>query len=334
MLTRIPIWIDCDPGHDDVMAILLGCFNPSFNLLGISTSYGNAPSECTSYNALSFLTALNKYKDIPVYQGAVKPWIREPEYASNIHGSTGLDGTNLLPVPKAKLQQGSYLDAIENCILTYKKEISIISIGPLTSIATLFREKPHLKHLIKFVSIMGGGFKAGNKNKTNTAEFNIWCDPHAANFIFHDSYLKNKCILIPLDLTHKVITTKKIREIILGEGVSRIRRLISDLLAFVSASYEASQGFTLGAPLHDPLTLLPLLQFYETENSEAVKLVFMRMDLDVITESNEFEGKMISLKKYECDATEGTIVCFNLNIELFWNLIFDSISKAELSSSI
>ena len=146
------------------------------------------------YNTLSLLTALGKEKDIPVYKGAQRPWFKLPVYAPDIHGDSGLDGSTLLPKPTVTHVDGNYLDAMEQAILQNQGEISLISTGSMTSIATLLKERSHLKKHIKYISFMAGGFTVGNRNKNNSAEFNIWVDPHAANSIFMDEDIKD-CLL-------------------------------------------------------------------------------------------------------------------------------------------
>ncbi|CAI4931848.1 BEM_collapsed_G0012930.mRNA.1.CDS.1 [Saccharomyces cerevisiae] len=218
-VSKIPIWLDCDPGHDDAIAILLGCFHPAFNLLGISTCFGNAPPENTDYNARSLLTAMGKAQAIPVYKGAQRPWKREPHYAPDIHGISGLDGTSLLPKPTFEARTDkTYIEAIEEAILANNGEISFVSTGALTTLATVFRCKPYLKKSVKYISIMGGGLHGlGNCNPNLSAEFNVWIDPDAANYIFRDPDVKDKCIVVPLNLTHKAIATYKVNEMIYNE---------------------------------------------------------------------------------------------------------------------
>ncbi|SCU95208.1 LADA_0G14246g1_1 [Lachancea dasiensis] len=333
---KIPIWLDCDPGHDDAVAILLACFLPEFELLGISTSYGNAAAEKTAYNALSLLTAMDKHNQIPVYAGAQKPWVRDAIYAPDIHGHSGLDGTTLLPDPKAPLStEKTYIQAMSDAIEAYPGSISIVSTGSLTSTATLLRERPCLKSKIKFISIMGGGICVGNRNENETAEFNIWIDPQAANFVLEDPDLSRKCILVPLDLTHKAIATKLVEQRVLSDGHSNLRKLFYDLFIFFGVSYEHAQGFENGAPVHDPLTLFPLLQFYHMKKPEEIGFCYRRFDLKAITQERSPDlGQTTVMKEYSQDSNEGTIVGFDLNFDYFWNQVYYALDVASQVSTI
>ncbi|SCU83282.1 LAFA_0D02696g1_1 [Lachancea sp. 'fantastica'] len=334
--SRIPIWLDCDPGHDDAVAILLSCFLPQFHLLGISASYGNAPAEKTAYNALSLVTAMGKYDQIPVYAGAQKPWSRKAIYAPDIHGHSGLDGTSLLPVPKAQLcTDQSYLDAMSNAINAYPGTISIVSTGSLTSVATLFKERPHLKPLVKFISAMGGGINEGNRNENETAEFNIWIDPHAANSILDDDILSSKFILVPVDLTHKAIATKEIERMVLSDGASNLRKLFYELFLFFGHSYEHAQGFEAGPPVHDPLALIPLLEFYGLEKPETIAFEYKRLQLHAVEHENSPNlGQTRVLKEYQKNSTNGSIVGFNLNMSFFWHQVDLALGLAAQNATI
>ncbi|SCU85863.1 LAME_0D03268g1_1 [Lachancea meyersii CBS 8951] len=333
---QIPIWLDCDPGHDDAVAILLSCFLPQFKLLGISASYGNAPPDKTAYNTLSLITAMGKQNQIPVYAGAQRPWVRKPIYAPDIHGQSGLDGTSLLPEPKARLcSDQSYLNAMTNAIEAYTGTISIVSTGSLTSTATLFNERPHLKSMVKFISVMGGGINEGNRNENETAEFNIWIDPHAANMIFQDPILSSKCILVPLDLTHQAIATKEIELMVLSDGSSNLRRLFYELFIFFGQSYEHAQGFETGPPVHDPLTLIPLLEFYHIETHETVAFEYRRLQLQAIDHENSPNlGQTRVLKEYPKTCDTGTIVGFKLNMLYFWDQVNLALGLASKSATI
>lgn len=333
---KIPIWLDCDPGHDDAVAILLGCFHPSFHLCGISASYGNAPPEKTAYNALSLITAMGKAAEVPVFAGAQHPWVRRPIYAPDIHGESGLDGTSLLPKPKCALnKKNTYLDAMEEAILSNSGEISLVSTGSLTSVATLLREKPYLGQHIAYISIMGGGILEGNRNENNSAEFNIWIDPQAANSLFKDPEIKDKCILIPLDLTHKAIATKEVEARILGDGKSNLRKLFYELFLFFGHTYKDIQDFELGPPVHDPLTLMPLLVLYGLESPENLQFRYKRLDLNVIEdEQSPNLGRTEVLREYDDNSDCGIIVGFDLKMEYFWRQVYDALHEAELVSSI
>ncbi|CCE63304.1 hypothetical protein TPHA_0E02120 [Tetrapisispora phaffii CBS 4417] len=331
---KIPIWLDCDPGHDDAIAILLSCFHPAFKLVGISACYGNASPNNTHYNARSILTAIGKANDIPVLNGAQQPWKRLPIYAPDIHGESGLDGTTLLPVPIGDINNDSYIDYIEEKIEENEGEL-FISTGSLTSIATVLKEKPHLKKKLKYLAIMGGGLSVGNINENKSAEFNIWVDPDSANFLFTDEVIKNKCIVTPLDLTHKAIATQEVMENILGTSGSNLRRLFYELFLYFGNSYKNAQGFETGPPIHDPLALIPLLVLYGWEPDMVIQYVYKRVDLKVIVDENDADiGKLVILKEYDANDSHGTVVGIDLNYKYFWTQVYLGIAEAEKLSTI
>ncbi|SCU88613.1 LAMI_0D10726g1_1 [Lachancea mirantina] len=333
---RIPIWLDCDPGHDDAVAILLACFDPRFQLLGISASYGNAPPKNTAYNALSVVTALGAANRVRVYAGAQKPWVRDAIYAPDIHGESGLDGTSLLPIPIVGLvTETTYLEAIEQAVEEHAGEFCFVSTGSMTSVATLLREKSHLKPKIKYVSIMGGGINVGNRNVLESAEFNIWIDPQAANFLFLDPIMKDKCILAGLDLTHKAIATKQVQQTVLGDGTSNLRKLFYELFLFFSRTYENVQFFEKGPPVHDPLALLALLAIEDEGAAQKIQFQYKRMDLHALEDESDLNiGQTQVLKEYPTNGSLGTIVGFDMNMEYFWQQVYHALDKAAQISPI
>ncbi|CAH01348.1 trifunctional uridine nucleosidase/nicotinamide riboside hydrolase/nicotinic acid riboside hydrolase [Kluyveromyces lactis] len=326
----IPIWVDCDPGHDDAVAILLSCFHPSIRLLGISASYGNASPENTLYNTLSLLTAFGKQDEVPVYKGAQRPWVRDVAYAPDIHGETGLDGTTLLPKPKRSFVDADYIKAMENAILANGGNIALVSTGTLTSIATLFKEKPYLKEQVRYISIMGGGLHAGNRNDNDSAEFNIWADPDAADFILNDEDIKHKCILSPLDLTHTCIATEYIDKTILGDGSCKLRKLFYELFLFFAKTYKNKQGFEAGPPVHDPVTLMPLLYLYGHISNDILRFKYGRFDLSIDKNQDSINyGRTIVTQEYPSDSNFGLMVGLQINVDFFWNQVLNAIDVAE-----
>lgn len=324
-IRQIPIWLDCDPGHDDMIAILLSCFHPNFKLLGISTTFGNSSCENTTNNALSILTVFQKL-GVPLYQGWKIPLIKKPSFAPSIHGKSGLAGTDL-PIPKTSIQNPNddsqkqidqfYL-YLKSQVEKYENEISIVATGPLTNIGNFFKRYPDLRTKVKHVSIMGGGIEISN---WKAAEFNIWCDPHSANFIFQDPIIAPKTILLPIDVTHTAILTDSIEKKILNESnPSPLRKMLYELMVFFKDTYVKEQGFVEGPPIHDPLAVVVLLDEYGVENM-GIKSV--RLQLDTV-EDGELEGKLEhKLNK------NGVKVIQELDIEKFWEIILRVINIAD-----
>ncbi|MEI8393046.1 MAG: nucleoside hydrolase, partial [Actinomycetes bacterium] len=164
------IILDCDPGHDDALAIVVAARHT--NLLGITTVSGNAPIESTTYNALVMKDLLGL--DVPVHKGAMCPLVAEPQYATYVHGESGLDGADL-PAPTSTIDSENAVEyIIDTCRAT--EGIWLVPTGPLTNIAMALRLAPDVGHRIAGISLMGGGTFG---NRTTSAEFNIWVDPEA-----------------------------------------------------------------------------------------------------------------------------------------------------------
>ncbi|KAH6619630.1 uridine nucleosidase-like protein [Chaetomium sp. MPI-SDFR-AT-0129] len=288
--TRIPVWLDCDPGHDDTFAILLAAYHPAIRILGVSTVFGNASLEKTTQNATSILTALHKATTIPVHVGASHALVRPPMHApTDIHGHTGLDGTDLLPTPTVPaITTPSAIDAAYTALRACPPGTAwVVATGAFTNVAGLFARYPDLVGHIKGLSLMGGALGDGFTdavlgavegvprvgNWTQFAEFNVLADPEAAEGIFGDRELAGKTTLIPLDLSHLVLTTEEVRGLLLygpggpkeglkegnGKGKTRLRTMLVELLMFFARTYSEVFGITGGPPLHDPLAVAAVL---------------------------------------------------------------------------
>lgn len=240
----IPLWLDCDTGHDDAFAILLAAHHPNANLLGISTVYGNAPLPQTTYNTLAILKAIGK--DVPVYSGASKPFCRKSEYAPEIHGKSGLDGVDL-PIPT----QQARLGAVHAMYEALSDGGWLIATGCLTNVALLFSVYPDIVNRIS-LSVMGGGSFG---NWTEFAEFNIWLDPESARCVFSNP--PRNTALVTLDLTHQFMARE-------------MPGLFGDIVTYFKKTYR--EVFNMDAPLHDPLAVAIVLEpdLFSDERFEVV----------------------------------------------------------------
>ncbi|KAK4176322.1 putative uridine nucleosidase [Triangularia setosa] len=290
--TRIPIWLDCDPGHDDTFAILLAAYHPAIRILGVSTVFGNASLEKTTHNATSILTSISQSTTIPVYIGASKALFRPPMHPpTDIHGETGLDGTSLLPCPLVPpITTIPAIDAAYQSLIACPPGTAwVVATGSFTNAAALFMKYPELIPHIAGLSLMGGAL--GNNftpatlgtvdgvprigNWTQFAEFNILADPEAASFLLTHKDLSKKTTLIPLDVTHLCLTTAQVQDLILygpeglrpgmtpGKGKTELRQMLVELLFFFAKTYADVFGITEGPPLHDPLAVAAVLSGLE-----------------------------------------------------------------------
>ena len=249
-----PIIIDTDPGQDDAIAILFAlAAHKQLEVLGITAVAGNVPVNFTSRNARIILDWANR-SDVPVFAGCPRPLVRQLITAEQIHGKEGLDGVQLHK-PRTELAKGHAVDfLVETLCQAPGRSITLCCIGPLTNLACALIQSPEIARQIKEIVIMGGAcFNRGNV--TPVAEFNIHADPHAAAVVFSSGL---PLTVLPLDVTHKVLTNKARIEIFRRLG-NRAGRLISDILAVHAGSKFDRPGFE-GTPLHDPCTIGYLLE--------------------------------------------------------------------------
>ncbi|ACR79951.1 nucleoside hydrolase [Kosmotoga olearia] len=243
------IILDCDPGHDDAVAILLAGIAEEIELLGIVSVAGNSYIENTTRNAL-ILAEMAKL-DVPVFRGSSKPLLRKQIVAPDIHGESGLEGANL-PLPTKKAEEKNYLEFMAETVEKFPNEITFVAVGPLTNIAKFVLNYPHLVSKVKELVIMGGGIKFGNV--TPRAEFNIYADPEAAQIVFNAGF---NLTVFPLDVTHQAkIYMKEIKE--MQNFRSEITSKMGLLLEFFHQTYYDIFKIE-GAPLHDPCTIAYLI---------------------------------------------------------------------------
>ena len=246
--------IDCDPGQDDAIALLLAMASPEeLALLGITAVAGNVPLHHTERNA-RLMCDLGGRGDVPVFAGCSRPLVRELVTAENVHGDTGIDGMEVTD-PTQRLQQQHAVDFIIDTLKGAEEEsITLVPTGPLTNIGMAMVKDPSILSRIKRIVLMGGAMREGG-NYSPSAEFNILVDPHAAKVVFACG---RPIIAMGLDVTHQVIATK--------DRVARIEALgnpaataTAGMLNFFNRHDSAKYGFD-GAPLHDPCTVAWLLQ--------------------------------------------------------------------------
>jgi len=249
---KIPIIIDCDPGHDDALMLMLAFGSGKFDIKAVTTSAGNQTQEKTLNNALKILTLIGA--NVPVYRGAEKPLFRNLIIADYVHGETGLDGP-ALPRPAFEAQPLSAVEGIAEILRTSEDRITIVPTGPLTNIATFLLAYPHLKDKIERISLMGGGIFRGNM--TPLAEFNIFADPEAAHLVFKSGIPITMC---GLDVTHKALVFQKDIDLLRSIG-NKTGQAAADLMDFFSIFYRTNRTeLDGGAALHDPCAVAWLLE--------------------------------------------------------------------------
>ncbi len=248
-MKKLPIIIDCDPGHDDAIALLWALASPALEVKAVTTVAGNQSIEKVTDNAIKVLTKARVY-DIPVGQGYSRPLIGELNDGELIHGETGLDGPQL----PEKAFEKSELNSVELMIKTIEEaeeKITIVALGPLSNVARLLIIRPDLKERIQQISLMGGGTYG---NWTPAAEYNIWVDPEAAKIVF-DSGLP--IIMAGLDVTQKAYVTDEENERLKTQG-NEVSVFVSELIEFYRQYHYEVEGFP-GCTLHDPCAVAALV---------------------------------------------------------------------------
>lgn len=248
-MKKIPVILDCDPGHDDAIAMLLACASPHIDVKAVTTTGGNQTVAKTTYNALRILKFINQ--DIPVAVGADKPIIRTLETAPSVHGESGLDGPEL-PEPDHGALQMSAVELMAQVVENSEEPVTLVPTGPLTNIAVFLLAYPHLRKKIRRISLMGGSAIGGNW--TAAAEFNILVDPESADIVFRSGI---PITMSGLDVTHRAAVYPEDIERIRSRG-GKVADLVADLLDFF-IKFHKSIGWEF-APLHDPCAVACLIR--------------------------------------------------------------------------
>ncbi len=243
--------IDCDPGQDDAVALLLALASPEqLDVLAVTTVSGNVPLELTASNALRVVELAGR-PEVPVYAGCDRPLLRPPVTAEHVHGRTGIDGSGL-PPPAGALAPGHAVEAIVALLRDRPSgSVTLCPIGPLTNIAMALRLAPDIGERIGRIVLMGGA--AGPGNVTPSAEFNIYVDPHAADIVFRSGV---PIVMHGLDVTHQALVTAE-RLAAIAAIDTPAGRAVVGMLEFYGARSRTGPGE--GAPLHDPCAVAYLL---------------------------------------------------------------------------
>jgi inosine-uridine nucleoside N-ribohydrolase len=306
---RRRIILDCDPGHDDAIAILLAAHSPRLRLEAITTVAGNQTVEKTSQNALK-VCSLAGIRDVPIAAGMDRPLVREQHLAPEIHGETGLDGP-LLPEPTLQLAPIHAVDLIIDRLLQSDGDLTIVATGPLTNIATAMRREPRILPKIEKIVLMGGAIGLGNW--TPAAEFNIYVDPEAAAIVFTSGC---PLTMVGLEVTHQAQATAAVRQR-LAALASPTSRLVEELLDFFAMTYLTVFGLP-SPPVHDPCAVAHVI------DATLIQTRAMRVDIELAGEFTR--GRTV------CDVygTTGRPVNAEVGVEIdagrFWDLVIETLS--------
>jgi purine nucleosidase len=305
------IILDCDPGHDDAIAILLAHGNPEIELVAVTTVVGNQTIEKVTRNALA-VAEVAGIVGVPFAAGCARPLVRTIEVASSIHGESGLDGPTL-PDSSLELDPRHAVDLIIDTIMASEPgEITLVPTGGLTNIALAVRKEPRIVERVREVVLMGGGFNVGNWSAT--AEFNIVIDPEAAHIVFNESW---PLTMVGLDLTHQALATPDVVERIAAIG-TKPAHFVVELLEFFGETYLEAQGFS-SPPVHDPCAVAYVI--------DPSVMTVRKTPLDVELAGTLTLGMTVADFRFPAPDDCTTQVAIDLDHAKFWALVVDALER-------
>lgn len=305
------IILDCDPGHDDAVALLLAWGSPEIDLVGVTTVHGNQTLAKVTRNALA-VAAVAGITGVPFAAGCHRPLVREAETAGHIHGDSGLDGP-VLPAPTFALDPRHAVDLIIDTVMAAEPgEITLVPTGALTNIALAVRKEPRIVDRVREVVLMGGGYSVGNWSAV--AEFNIGIDPEAAHIVFSEAW---PVTMVGLDLTHQALATPQVEDAIASVGTSP-SRFVVQLMDFFRESYRDAQGFD-HPPVHDPCAVAYVI--------DATVMTTRRAPIVVELTGTHTLGMTVADFRAEPGPEVTTQVAVDLDAERFWALVVDALQR-------
>ena len=313
--------LDCDPGHDDAIAIMLAVSDPGIDLLAVTTVAGNSTVENTTRNALRVLDLVGR-PDIPVASGRAAPLVRDLSTAAAMHGEGGLDG----PLPAEPSRPALDLpahDLIEQLLTDATEPVTLVATGPLTNMSDVVRRLPHLRDRIRELVIMGGAVDLGNW--TPAAEFNIWVDPHAADMVFEaacppgvDRGVRGERIpltMIGLEVTHKAWLTDEHADALRGTGATG--RFVAELLDHFVGFHQERFGWE-GGPIHDAVTIAHLI--------DPTLVWTLPMNVQIETESPLCIGRTVADRWSVTDREPNAAVGLDIDRNRFVTMLLDHVT--------
>lgn len=303
------IILDCDPGHDDAVAIMLAAKSEKLDLLGITVVAGNQTLEKTQVNARNVCQCLGL--QVPVYAGCGQPMVREKMVAADIHGETGLDGPVFEPLTKP-LEEKHAVQFMIDTLMGSDGDITMVTTGPMTNLAMAMRMEPRIVEKIERIVLMGGAYTNGNV--TPAAEFNIIADADAAYVCFTSG---RPITMVGLDVTRKALCYPAVVDRMEKVG-NQASKLFVDLMRHFCKSQKEVFGWE-GGPLHDPITIAYLI--------DPTVLTVKPMHAEIDIRSTQSYGRTncdyFGYQKLEPTAD----VAVDIDVEKFWDIIEDGLRK-------
>ncbi|AEF47596.1 Ribosylpyrimidine nucleosidase [Serratia sp. AS12] len=305
------IILDCDPGHDDAIAMLLAWGNPQIELLAVTTVVGNQTLDKVTRNALAVARIAN-ITGVPFAAGCPRPLVRQIEVAPDIHGESGLDGP-ALPEPTLTLEPRHAVDLIIDTLMAHPPgSVTLVPTGGLTNIAMAVRKEPRIAERVKEVVLMGGGYHVGNWSAV--AEFNIKIDPEAAHIVFNEKW---PLTMVGLDLTHQALATPEVCERIAAIGTGPAK-FVGELLAFFGKMYQQAQGFS-APPVHDPCAVAYVI--------DPEVMTVRKVPVDIELTGTLTLGMTVADFRAPPPPDCHTQVAVTLDQDRFWDLVVDALER-------
>jgi len=302
------IILDCDPGHDDALALLLANAHPAIELLAVTTVAGNQTLDKSTRNARRVMSFAG-IKEVPVAAGAARPLMRDQMTAPEVHGDSGLDGWPF-EEPVVRLDPRHAVDLIAETVAA-NDEVTLVPVGPLTNIALALHRHPDAMAKVKDIVLMGGS--SGLGNTTPAAEFNILADPEAAHIVFSSGL---PVTMVPLDLTHQAMVTPQILERMRAVG-NPVAEMAAALLGFYSQAIADANGLW-GAALHDPCAVARVIR------PEIVEC--KRVNVVVETARSWSYGATVCDLQGVTGREPNALIAQELDAGAFWDLMVDALA--------
>lgn len=306
----IPIILDCDPGHDDAIAILLAVQSPRIDLRAVTTTFGNCSIEDATRNALRILTLAGALT-VPVARGAAGSLAGLSELGNYVHGASGLDGPEM-PEPGLGLSEKSAVELMHSVLESSEHPVTIVATGPITNVATLIQNHAEIVPNIAQIIFMGGSTERGNH--TPTAEFNTYADPEALDTVLNSGI---PIKMVGLNLTHQALGTP---EVVARMQAMRhsIGRICGEWMGFFGSSYRAVWNFD-SPPVHDPCTIAALI--------EPDLITWQECFLAVETKGEWTRGTTVVDLHNRYNRSPNASVAMKLDTARYWDLVLGAIDK-------
>ncbi|MFI5891594.1 nucleoside hydrolase [Actinoplanes sp. NPDC051513] len=308
--------IDCDPGHDDALALLLAVGDPRVDLLGVTTVAGNQTLDKTTRNAQRIL-ALAGAEKIPVAAGADRPLVGDLTVAEDIHGASGLDGPEL-DLPVADVAGVHAIELMRRLITDAAEPVTLIATGPLTNVALLLRTHPRLTRQIRHIVFMGGSTERGNT--TPYGEFNIVTDPEAADIVLRSGL---PLTMIGLNVTHQALATTEIIAEFQGMG-TRLGSVCAELMTFFAGAYRRNFGFG-HPPVHDPVAVAAVI------DPEIVRRETVNVTVELAGAYTR--GATVADLHRRTKREPNADVAVSLDVDAFWRLLMAAVRTVSTANT-